>query len=98
MVLLPGASDSAHAAGYQAPVLNSFSLDQTSLSPGDHLKYTYDVTNPNTGGMSVTFYLTDPYGHTELISSNYPSPTTGTIDFVVPQSWRNGTYTLGSIL
>ena len=79
------------------PVLNSFSIGDNTVGPGETVSIAYSASDDSGSLHNLIFQYTDPLGGQRQIRRDGNVPLTGTVTQVIPADWPNGTYQLGFV-
>jgi Fibronectin type III domain/FG-GAP-like repeat len=95
-MLVPAGS--ASAADTATPVLSSFSVSDTSVSPGQQVTFSY-VATEGAGSLSrLRLSYLAALVHSEVLTFEGPLPVAGSVTITVPDTWANGLAILQSVV
>jgi len=92
-ILVP--TSMASAADADTPLLSSFSISATDVTPGQQVTFSYVATEGADSLSRLRLHYMDKLGHSyEVLSFVGPLPVAGSVTFTVPDTWWNGLATL----
>jgi hypothetical protein len=91
-ILVP--SSTASAADVDTPLLSSFSISATEVTPGQPVTFSYVATEAAGSLRSLRLGYSDPSAHIDVLTFDGPLTVAGMLSITVPDRWWNGLHTL----
>jgi hypothetical protein len=80
----------AATADTTTPVLTSFSVSATQVTPGQQVTFSYVAADDSGSLGRLGLYFVGLSGHQNVIAFEGPLPVAGSVTFTVPDTWWNG--------
>jgi FG-GAP-like repeat len=93
-MLVPAGS--ASAADTVTPVLSSFSVSATQVTPGQQVTFSYVATDDSGSLSRLRLAYLDRLGHSDLLIVEGP-PASGSVTVTIPDNWWDGAHSLNVV-